>query len=95
MVNSTQLIPDTAAASDDSRFMAAIETTFKRALGATNVTYRAGIRNESGVIYREVVMDSLDQLPALTNRLRKLGLIEEMDEEGCMVDGYDVTYRFK
>lgn len=93
MVKSTRLLPETVAAENDSQVIAAIEATFKRAMGSTSDTYTAGIRNESGIVYREVLFDSFEQLPSLANRLRKLGFTEEMDEEGGMIDGYDATYR--
>lgn len=95
MVKTTTLIPDETAHGDDSKVVAAIEATFKSALGETNSSYMAGIRNESGDIYREVTFDSFDQLPSLSNRLRRLGFTEEMDEEGGMIDGYDATFRPK
>lgn len=93
MGKSTSLVPEATIPSDDSKVLAEIEATFRRALGATDDIYRGGIRNSDGIVYREVTMNSFEQLPALANRLHKLGFTQEMDEEGGMIDGYDATFR--
>lgn len=93
MGKSTSLVPEATIPSDDSKVLAEIEATFRRALGDTDSTYRMGIRNSDGIVYREVTMNSIDQLAAIANRLHKLGFTQEMDEEGGMIDGYDGTFR--
>ena len=93
MVKTTRLIPDTVTAENDSKIEAAIQATFKGALGDTDSVQTIGVRNTEGVVYREVQINSLDQIASLTNRLHKLGFTIEMDEEGGMIDGYDATFR--
>lgn len=93
MGKSTSLIPEATIPSDDSKVLAEIEATFRRALGDTDSTYRMGIRNSDGIVYRQVAVNSFEQLAAITNRLHKLGFTQEMDEGGGMIDGYDATFR--
>ncbi|MEN2384188.1 hypothetical protein [Comamonas sp. A7-5] len=93
MSKTTSLIPETTIPSNDSKVIDAIEATFKRALGETDSTYTAGIRNADGIVYRKVIMDSFDQLLTLSDRLSKLRFTEELDEDGGLIDGFDATYR--
>ncbi|MGJ7531419.1 hypothetical protein [Variovorax sp. GB1P17] len=93
MSKTTHLIPQATSRTDDSEVLAAIEKAFAKSRGSTSNVWTLGVRNVDGIVYREVLVNSLDQLPAVSNALAKLGFAEEMDEEGGMIDGYDATFR--
>ena len=93
MSKSTHLIPKTTVRADDAEVLKAIQTTFDRALSTAFTDFRLGVRNEAGIVYREVTLDSLDQFAAFAHSLRKLGFTEQMDEDCGMFGGFDAAYQ--
>ena len=71
----------------------AIRQTFAYSAGSSRSAWLGGVRNDEGVVYREVALDSFDQLLAFSNRLQKMGFAEEVIKQTARIESYDLTFR--
>lgn len=61
--------------------------------GPTN--WRIGVRNEDGEIYRVIYLSNMQEAVALSDRLERLGFIDEMPQDSQFIPGCDTTFRQK
>lgn len=52
-------------------------------------TWRVGVRNEEGTIYRIVTLRSLDQWLDFVEDAERLGMVDELEDATEMVEGFD------
>jgi hypothetical protein len=55
-------------------------------------TWRIGVRNEEGVIYRIVTLRSLDQWLDFVEDAERLGLTDELENALELVEGFDSIF---
>jgi hypothetical protein len=52
-------------------------------------TWRVGVRNEEGAIYRIVTLRSLDQWLDFVEDAERLGMVDELENAMELVEGFD------
>lgn len=55
--------------------------------------WRIGLKNTDGEIYRIIGMDSMGDFNSSANRLKKIGLTDEIEEKMYPVQGCDAIFR--
>ena len=87
----TILIAGVTPATFDAEVMAALAGF--DGMGSGGHAMRIGIRNEAGVIYREIVTVGLGGLMDTVGRLQRLGLVDELADETSMRENCDAIFR--
>lgn len=92
MPATSKQIPNVAIGEKDEKVLKAIETTQKRDIEGS-ARFTAGIRNGTGLVYRVVTLYGLSQAIGFADRMTKIGFVDEMPDDGRMIEGLDTTFR--
>lgn len=78
---------------DDAVLKALRAVRGKPTEGPTN--WRIGVRNEAGEIYRVIYLSNMEEAVALSERLERIGFIDELPQDSQFIPGCDTTFRQK
>jgi hypothetical protein len=92
MTEITTLIAGATLGKLDAEVVLAMDRALHRPSDAV-ATWRVGIRNDDGVIYRVVTLRSLDQWLDFLEDMERLGLVDELEDALDLADGFDSILR--
>ncbi len=92
MTENNTLVAGTAIGGHDAEIKQAIERAMRHPDDPVS-TWRIGVKNEDGVVYRIVALNSLNQWLDFVQDAEQMGLVDELEDAMDLVQGFDSILR--